>query len=144
MEPEPMNSVFVVRSSSGDVDIPVILLANDFPAGTAIVLDSGRDKYRKNLSISDCEFSNLKKKALLVLHAFTGCDQVSSFLRKGKVTCWKVLEKNPHLLQGFVQLGSERELSDERLRNMEEFVGCMERNEFEKLIRRDGISSGEH
>ena len=103
MEPEPMNSVFVVRSSSGDVDIPVILLANDFPAGTAIVLDSGRDKYRKNLSISDCEFSNLKKKALLGLHAFTGCDQVSSFLRKGKVTCWKVLEKNPHLLQGFVQ-----------------------------------------
>ena len=41
MEPEPMNSVFVVRSSSGDVDIPVILLANDFPAGTAMFLIVG-------------------------------------------------------------------------------------------------------
>ena len=89
------------RSSSGDIDIPVIMLAADFPDDATIVLDSGREKYRKLIRISDCELPDLKKKALLGLHAFTGCDQVSSFLRKGKVTCWKVLEKNPHLLDAF-------------------------------------------
>lgn len=110
------------RSSSGDIDIPVIMLASDFPEDATIVLDNGRDKYRKNICISSCELSTLKKKALLGLHAFTGCDQVSSFLRKGKVTCWKVLEKNPALLEGFAQLGLERKPSDELLQNIEEFV----------------------
>ena len=110
------------RSSSGDIDIPVIMLAADFPDDATIVLDSGREKYRKFIRISDCELPDLKKKALLGLHAFTGCDQVSSFLRKGKFTCWKVLEKNPHLLNAFAQLGTDREPSEELLQSMEEYL----------------------
>ena len=110
-----------------------------------IVLDSARGKYRKNVRISKCDLSDLKKKALLGLHAITGCDQISSFFCMGKVTCWKILKKNRHLLQGFVKIGSEREPSDKPLQNMEEFVCRLYgKNEFAKLIRCDGISSGKY
>ena len=115
-------AVFVVRSSSGDVDIPVILLANDLQTNATIILDNGRDKFRKVVHLSNCRFSDSQKKALLGFHAFTGCDQISSFLRKGKISCWKVLKNNPCLFKGFIQLGSEKDINDDLVAILEDFV----------------------
>ena len=117
------------------------IVANNFPIDAAIFLKSGRDKYWKGLWISYCYLLDLKKKALLRLLALTVCDQVSSFLRKKSVTSSKILDKNSHLLQEFIKLGSERKPSDKPLQNIENLrVSCMVKNDFGKLVRWDGIS----
>ena len=98
------------------------MLAHDFDEEAVIILDSGRDKFRKILQISNCDLPLLQRKALVGFHAFTGCDQVSSFLRKGKVSCWKVLQRYTHLFDGFEQLGTELEPSEQLTNHIEEFV----------------------
>ena len=75
-------TVCVVRSSSGDTDIPVILLTNEMP-NLLVFVDNGADKNRKVMDLSLCSLSKDQKKALLGMHAFTRNDYVSSFLQKG-------------------------------------------------------------
>ena len=76
-------TVCVVRSSSGDIDIPVIHLANQMP-NLPVYVDNGEGKNRKVLDLSSCSLSKDQKKALLGMHAFTshGNDYVSSFYGK--------------------------------------------------------------
>ena len=106
--------------------MPIILLSNEIPADKSIILDSGRDKFRKVKSLDD-SLSDMQKNALIGLHAVTGCDQNSSFLRKGKLSCWKVLEENPDLLDAFVELGSQTNVSDDLSHKIEDFVCYMAR-----------------
>ena len=73
-------------------------------------------------NLDDCSLSDMQKKALIDIHALTGCDQNSSFLRKGKLSCWKVLEENPYLLHAFVELGSQTNVSDDLSNKIEDFV----------------------
>ena len=47
---------------------------------------------------------------------------VSSFYRKGKAACWKILEKNPKFLKAFQDLGSNWELTDETFELLEEYI----------------------
>ena len=114
--------VFIVRSSLGDVDVPIILLSYEIPADTSIILDSGRHKFRKVKSLDDYSLSDIQKKALIGLHVLTGYDQNSSFLRKGKLSCWEVLEENPYLLDAFVELGSQTNVSDDFTHKIQDFV----------------------
>ena len=58
------STVCVVRSSSGDIDIPLIVVAGEFEA--RILIDNGTGKYRKILDVSACKLSRKQKKALLV------------------------------------------------------------------------------
>ena len=44
--------------------------------------------------------------AMLAFHAFTGCDQVSAFLNKGKRTAWNVLQCAPGAIDAFKRLSS--------------------------------------
>ena len=62
-------TVCVVRSSSGDIDIPVILLADEMLNLLAYV-DNGAGKNRKVMDLSSCSLSKDQKKALLGMHAF--------------------------------------------------------------------------
>ena len=121
-EEHPDEASFVVRSSSGDIDIPMILLSSDLPDHAKVILDSGRDEHRRIIDLSECTLPDQQKKSLLGIHAFSGCYQISSFLRKGKKTCWNVLEKNPHLFQAFALLGTQQEASDELIQSLEEYV----------------------
>ena len=43
-------------------------------------------------------------KALPFYHALTGCDNTSSFNRKGKIKLFKLLERNPELQETFLNL----------------------------------------
>ena len=103
-------TVCVVRSSSGDIDIPVTLLANEMP-NLLIYVDNGAGKNRKVMNLSSCSLSKDQKKALLGMHAFTRNDYVSSFLRKGKQVCWKLIKDNAEFLQIFGELGSQDSVS---------------------------------
>ena len=63
---------YLVRSSSGDIDIPVIFLSSSLTGD--IIIDNGRSNSRKLLQLNHCKLTPKQKKALVGFHAFTGCD----------------------------------------------------------------------
>ena len=114
------DTVCMVRSSSGDIDIPVILVAGEF--NSRILIDNGTGKSRKILDVSACRLSEKQKKALLGLHSFTGNDYVSSILRKGKQLCWKHVKDNLTFLDLFANLGNSQGITSDQLAGLEHFV----------------------
>lgn len=44
------------------------------------------------------------------MHALTGCDSVSSFVGRGKIKAYKLLEANPGIAISFSQMGLSKEL----------------------------------
>ena len=115
-------TVCVVRSSSGDIDIPIILLGMDEMNDVHIFIDSGSGKNRKLLDLGLCGLTIQQKRALLGMHAFTGNDYVSSFLRRGKQMCWNHVKADPQHLELFGNLGEEIQASEEVLLSLEKFV----------------------
>ena len=112
-------TVCVVCSSSGDIDIPVILLANEMPN---LLVYVETQKNRKVMDLSSYSLSKDQKKALFGMHAFTGNDYVSSFLRKGKQVCWKLIKDSAEFLQIFGELGSQDSVSESTAAGLEKFV----------------------
>ena len=51
-------TVCVVRSSSGDTDIPIILLGNE-RENLKIIIDNGSGKSRRLLDLSTCQLTNI-------------------------------------------------------------------------------------
>ena len=49
---------------------------------------------KEHYKLSDFDIDIESTSALLGLHAFTGNDYVSSFFRKGKGKCWKLMRKS--------------------------------------------------
>ena len=107
----------VVRSASGDVDIPVIMLASEVEGD--LIIDNGRSNHRKILHLNQCTMTRQQKEALLGMHAFTGCDQNSAFFRKGKKTCWKTAQ---NYLTSFCELGVSYDISEQLYLDMERYV----------------------
>ena len=66
--------------------------------------------------------SESKLKALIGFLAFTGNNCISSFFRKGKPACWKILEKDAKFVDAFCSLGLSLELGQEVFKVPEEFV----------------------
>lgn len=56
------------------------------------------------------------------LHAFTGCDSVSAFSGKGKVTALKLVKQNKSFQTLFQEIGMEWNLTDERFAKLQEFT----------------------
>ena len=111
----------VVRSCSGDIDIPIILLGNELP-NLHVLIDNSTGKNRKLYDLSACVLSTIQKQALVGLHAFTGNDYVSSFLRKGKKACWNKMKDNQEFLETFSLLGTDVEPSENVVRGLEKYV----------------------
>ena len=88
-------------------------------------IDTGSGKHRKGFRLSEIILSTEIKLSLLGFHAFTGNDYVSSFYQKGKVICWRVLEKYPKFLQAFQDLGSNWELQDSTFESLNEYVSIL-------------------
>ena len=87
------NNGAVMRSSSGDIDFPIILLENEIDnLRVFIFINNGTGKARKLFDLTLCDLSQAQKQALLGLHAFSGNDYISSFCRKGKKACWKMVK----------------------------------------------------
>ena len=61
-------------------------------------------------------------KALLGLHSYTGCDTVSAFSGRGKVTGLKLLINNPRFQTAFSDLGKDWTLQDDLFHVLEEFT----------------------
>ena len=112
----------VIRSRSGDVDIPVILTAAFGSTSTPIVVDNGTGKHRKNIRVDSSALSDVQCRALVGFHAFTGNDYVSSFLRRTKKVWEKVREDDESL--SFFDLLGVAPLDDDLFSAGEKFV-CM-------------------
>jgi len=72
----------------------------------------------KSLGIDICT-------ALIGLHAFTGCDSVSAFAGKGKVSAYKLMRKQTiktKYQQTFISLGQKWDLDKQVLDNLVMFV----------------------
>ena len=71
------DTTFIILSTSGDIDIPVILINTE--SNSNVFIDNGRGNNRKLFCIHATTLTKDQKKAI-GLHAFTGTDQNSSLL----------------------------------------------------------------
>ena len=60
--------------------------------------------------------------SLIRFHAFTGSDYISSFYRKAKAACFKILQGSSKFQSTFATLGNDWNKSDDLLTKLEEFV----------------------
>ena len=112
----------IVRSPSGDVDITVIMISKLLNNADRVFLDYGTGIHRKGMWLSDVDMPESEKKCLIGFHAFTGNDYISSFFRKGKTACWKIVEKNSKFVEVFASLGCSWNLQDNVFNGLEEYV----------------------
>ena len=99
--------VCVVRSNSGDIDIPIILLGLELERNVHVYIDNGTGKNRRVLALNKCDLNDQQRNASVGVHAFNGNDYIANFHRKGKKLCWKQVCKNEEFLDLFATLGTE-------------------------------------
>ena len=87
-----------------------------------IIDDFHGDGNRKSYRISDIELDDDIISSLIGFHAFSGNDFVSSFFRRGKNTCFKLLEGSSRFKEAFSQLGSSWDLPDHVHEQLQSFV----------------------
>ena len=116
----------VIRSASGDTYIYscfICSIAINFKEH--VVIDHGSGQSRKCINLRSLQFSESKYSAMLGLHAFTGNDYLSSFFRKGKGRCWKLMQKYEEFEVCFTKLGSEPNLSEDLFESLEEYTALL-------------------
>ena len=106
-------SVITLRSPSGDTDIVVLPVALLYEFRNRVLIDDGSGENRKVMRLSNIDIEIDLVDALIGFHAFTGNDYISSFFRKEKEKCWKLVEKTKKFQNGFSILGENREVSND-------------------------------
>eukprot|EP00919_Chromeraceae_sp_WS-2016_P042231 GHVR01100473.1.p1 GENE.GHVR01100473.1~~GHVR01100473.1.p1 ORF type:complete len:342 (+),score=36.08 GHVR01100473.1:35-1060(+) len=129
----PYSSAIVVRSP--DTDVFMLLLKFSQKIRLPLIMDTGVSDKRRLINITSVStsISNDLCTAMVSFHAFTGCDTVSVFIRKGKLLPLRLLQKNPQYIPVFTRLGTTAELDQQMLSDLESFSCLMY-----------GAKSGEH
>ena len=112
----------VIRSPSGDTDINILFISLFQTNQENIWIDYNTGNNRKLLHLSNVVMDQPQKSALIGFHSLTGNDYCSSFLRRGKGTCWKILEKQDKFLNLFVRFGDSWLLDEDTLQTLEEYI----------------------
>ena len=91
---------------------------------TTILFDMGLGNKKRLINITNLSnhYSEEMCEAMLALHAFTGCDSVSSFRGIGKVKLVKLLLKSPEHCQALEHLGDNWDVDDSLLLMCEKFT----------------------
>ena len=89
-----------------------------------IIFDTGASDKRRLININDIVGTNGHDlcSALLGLHAFTGCDSNSSFMRKGKINPIKIMKKDNSFIQAFKRLGTTEDVNESDIDTFERFT----------------------
>ena len=74
------------------------------------------------MSLSSIIFEDEIINSLTGFHAFTGNNYISSFCRKGKAACFKILQGSSKFQNTFAIFGNGWNVSDELLTKLGEFV----------------------
>ena len=90
-----------------------------------VFIDNGPGKSRKLIWLGGINLSHEKCKSLLGMYAFTGNDDVSSFFKKGKEICWKLVRKYEKFERCLINLGIESSLSSSSFSTLQEFVSVL-------------------
>ena len=107
---------------SDDTDVFVLCLAFNSFINLTVYMKCGTQTRTKYVNITHVarRHGSALCRCLPGLHAFTGCDSVSAFSGKGKLTALKL--KNAKFRELFQTLGTEWELSDELFACLQEFT----------------------
>ena len=101
----------------------VLAVAHLKPFAHQNILDDFHgDGKRKWYPLSKVDLDEDTINALIGFHAFTGNDFVSSFFRKGKNTCFKLLSSSSKFKAAFSFLGSSWDLTDDIFDQIQSFV----------------------
>eukprot|EP00745_Piridium_sociabile_P026705 TRINITY_DN42673_c0_g1_i18.p1 TRINITY_DN42673_c0_g1~~TRINITY_DN42673_c0_g1_i18.p1 ORF type:complete len:760 (+),score=189.88 TRINITY_DN42673_c0_g1_i18:236-2515(+) len=118
----PDDATVSVRSP--DTDVFVLLLKFSQTIKQTVLFDTGTGDKRRLLDVKLVAADTGEDicQALPALHAYTGCDSTSAFVRKGKVTALKMLQKNAEFLEPFMQLGTFEFIPESLFNKLEEFT----------------------
>ena len=107
-----------------DTDVFVISLSLVHTFNCPIFMKSGtrnRERYIHVQKVA-CTVGHGTCCALPGMHSFTGCDSVSAFSGKGKVSAFKLLQKNKKYQEAFTQLGKEWSVPESIFAVLQEFT----------------------
>ena len=90
---EDPNYTFTLHSPSADTDILMLAVALLKENKDNVILDTGSGRNRKVFHLNSIIMVEHLSNALIGFHAFTENNYISSFFRKGKLKCWKLVEK---------------------------------------------------
>ena len=115
-------STIIVRSP--DTDVFVLLLHFTQKLEQKVLFDTGVGNKRRLIDVQHVirEVGQEICTALPALHAYSGCDTTSAFVRKGKLMPFKTLKKYPQFLQCFHTLGRFASIDDQLLDSLEQFT----------------------
>ena len=93
-----------------DTDVLIILLFHTENIEGFVWMDVGLDRNNTRRYVDVTKFSGELGRemcsALPAIHAFTGCDYTSAFLRKGKSRPVDIVERSPRFMNAFKELGT--------------------------------------
>jgi len=112
----------VIQAS--DTDVAIILLFHSAKFGARIWMDAGTGNKRRYVAINAITASLGRDMcaALPGLHAFTGSDFTSAFVRKGKARPLAILEKNQEYQGAFRQLAECPCVSTSTCKTLQDFT----------------------
>ena len=112
-------SSVVICSEDTDVFIMSIAFAEEIP--TSLYIKCGTRNRTKVIDINRVAntFGQDVCKALIGMHAYTGCDSVSAFPGRGKAQALKLVISDTETCEGFTNLGKEWELTQDLLKKLE-------------------------
>lgn len=112
-----------VRSPDSDIFFILLFYAHKL-TGLELLFETGKGNKRRCINISKAADSLTPPlcNALLGVHAFTGCDSTSAFKGKGKVKAVKLVEKNVHFKELFMELGESWIVDENILSSIEKFT----------------------
>ena len=147
----PESSVILVRSP--DTDVFILLLRFVRHINQTVLFDTGTGDKRRLVNVQAVakDLGDEINLALVALHAFTGCDTTSAFVRRGKVKPLTLLKKHPEFLPTFHALGSRVDIEDRVFKDLEKFtclmygskLGDINSLRYEKFIERFSAKPGE-
>ena len=110
----------VVRSPDSDIFFILLSYVHEL-SGVTIFFETGNKNKRKLINITSLglNYSEQYCKALLGLHAFTGCDSTSAFKSKGKVRPIQLMLKDKLIINACSALGDSWILSNNILEGLE-------------------------
>ena len=110
---------------SPDTDVAILAISHAHIIDqTKLLFSTGVGNKRRILEITTLANSLGEKlgNALTGFHAFTGCDSISSFAGKEKLSCYKTLNTQDNFLTTFSALGSEFVVTNQLLDQIQVFV----------------------
>lgn len=118
---------FDVHILSPDTDVFILALCHvpELGENISIYAGIGSKQHLVRLKPIHDKLGPKMASALPGFHAFTGCDTTGRFAGKGKLTCWKALEKaDQSVVEAFCNLGKSDVPSETDTIGLEKFV-CM-------------------